>query len=411
MTTTSSIRIDLNALEGNLEAVATLAGGGVADWKRVCAVVKSDAYGLGAPRIAGSMAEMGIRTFAAYSPEEALSVATAARGADVLVLMPVHQLDRGGAAMHLLANEKLHFTAHSIDQVRDLEFEAAELGIVLPLHLELDTGMGRGGCEERDALQILAQISQSPRLRLAGVMTHLPDALDDADSARDRGRRFRSFLEAAGDLVPAKVLRHAAATAALHDSTLRLDMVRVGLAWTGYHPRGAGITPSSIKLQPAISWWSRLVQVRRLSAGRSIGYGCTTTIDRDTIAGLVPVGYADGLPSSRTGPHRLVVHGQRGAVSVPVLGRMNMDQCVVDLTDVGPVDPNADVEIISADADSPVALPRVAARSEVMPYELLCGLSARIPRIIVAGGVRAKSDQPAGIAIDPIESKNRIGFG
>jgi alanine racemase len=90
---------------------------------------------------------------------------------------------------------------------------------------------------------------------------------------------------------------------------------------------------------------------------------------------------------------------------------MNMDQCVVDLTDVGPVDPNADVEIISADADSPVALPRVAARSEVMPYELLCGLSARIPRIIVAGGVRAKSDQPAGIAIDPIESKNRIGFG
>ena len=90
---------------------------------------------------------------------------------------------------------------------------------------------------------------------------------------------------------------------------------------------------------------------------------------------------------------------------------MNMDQCVVDLTDVGPVDPNADVEIISADADSPVALPRVAARSEVMPYELLCGLSARIPRIIVAGGVRAKSDQPTGIVIDPIESKHRIGFG
>ena len=84
---------------------------------------------------------------------------------------------------------------------------------------------------------------------------------------------------------------------------------------------------------------------------------------------------------------------------------------MVDLTDVGPVDPNADVEIVSADADSPVALPRVAARSEVMPYELICGLSARIPRIIVAGGVRAKSDQPAGIVIDPIESKHRIGFG
>ncbi|MDA0296016.1 MAG: alanine racemase [Planctomycetota bacterium] len=411
MTTTSSIRIDLDALERNLEAVAKVAGGGVPDWNRVCAVVKSDAYGLGAPRIAGSMAEMGVRTFAAYNPEEAISVATAARGADVLVLMPVHELDRSGAAMHLLADEKLHFTAHSIDQVQDLEEEAARLGIVLPMHLELDTGMGRGGCEERDALGILAHIGQSPRMRVAGVMTHLPDALDDADSARDRGRRFRLFLEGAGDLVPAGALRHAAATAALHDSSLRFDMVRVGLAWTGHFPRGAAATQASIKLQPAISWWSRLIQIRRLSAGRSIGYGCTTTIDRDTVAGLVPVGYADGLPSSRTGPHRLVVHGQRGPVSVPVLGRMNMDQCVVDLTDVGPVDPNADVEIISADVDSPVALPRVSARSEVMPYELLCGLSPRIPRVIVAGGVRAESNPQPGVAVGSIESQNRIGFG
>jgi alanine racemase len=411
MTTTSSIRIDLDALEGNLEAVAKVAGGGIPDWKRVCAVVKSDAYGLGAPRIAGSMAAMGIRTFAAYHPKEALSVASAARGADVLVLMPVHQLDRSGAAMHLLADGKLHFTAHSIDQVRDLELEAAGLGIVLPMHLELDTGMGRGGCEDRDALGILAHIKKSSRMRLAGVMTHLPDALDDADSARDRGRRFRLFLEEAGDLVPAEALCHAAATAALHDSTLRFDMVRVGLAWTGHHPRGTALTPSSISLKPVISWWSRLIQVRRLSAGRTIGYGCTTTIDRDTVAGLVPVGYADGLPSSRTGPHRLVVHGQRGAVSVPVLGRMNMDQCVVDLTDVGPVDAHADVEIISADADSPVALPRVAARSEVMPYELLCGLSARIPRMIVTGGVRTESNQSTELAVDPVESRNRIGFG
>jgi alanine racemase len=90
---------------------------------------------------------------------------------------------------------------------------------------------------------------------------------------------------------------------------------------------------------------------------------------------------------------------------------MNMDQCVVDLTDVGPVDAHADVEIISADADSPVALPRVAARSEVMPYELLCGLSARIPRMIVTGGVRTESNQSTELAVDPVESRNRIGFG
>ena len=411
MTTASSIRIDLAALEGNLEAIARLLGGGHPAPDRICAVVKSDAYGLGAARIAGSMASMGIRNFAAYQPQEAIEVATAAHGASVLVLMPVHQLDRAGAARHLLAAGRLHYTAHTLEQVRDLEAEAAPLGIVLPVHLELDTGMGRGGCEGPDARRILEFVEGSRRLRIAGVMTHLPDALDDPDTARDRGRRFRRFLEDAGDLVPDDAVRHVSATAALQDASLRFDMARIGLGWTGHLPRATATDRSGLRLRPAISWWSRLIQIRRIQAGRTIGYGCTERIERDTVAGLVPVGYADGLPSSRLGAHRVVIHGKQGPVTAPVLGRMNMDQCVVDLTEVGPVDDDASVEVVSADPDSSVSLPRVAARADVMPYELLCGLSPRIPRVMVAGGSLATSDQ-----IAPIESKAavrgpRIGFG
>jgi len=411
MTTTSSIRIDLDALEGNLEAIARLVGGGHPAPDRICAVVKSDAYGLGAARIAGSMASMGIRNFAAYQPQEAIEVATAARGASVLVLMPVHQLDRAGAARHLLASGRLHYTAHTLEQVRDLEAEAAPLGIVLPVHLELDTGMGRGGCEEPDAHRILDTVAGSRRLRLAGVMTHLPDALDDPDTARERGRRFRRFLEDAGDLVPDDAVRHVSATAALQDASLRFDMARIGLGWTGHLPRPASTDRSGLRLRPAISWWSRLVQVRRIEAGRTIGYGCTERIERDTIAGLVPVGYADGLPPSRVGGHRVVVHGKHGPVAAPVLGRMNMDQCVVDLTDVGPVDADASVEVVSSDPDSMVSLPRVAARADVMPYELLCGLSPRIPRVVVAGGSLAESDRPASIESKTAVRGPRVGFG
>ncbi|MCP4013369.1 MAG: alanine racemase [Phycisphaeraceae bacterium] len=411
MTTTSSIRIDLDALEGNLEAIARLVGGGNPAPDRICAVVKSDAYGLGAARIAGSMASMGIRNFAAYQPQEAIEVATAARGASVLVLMPVHQLDRAGAARHLLASGRLHYTAHTLEQVRDLEAEAAPLGIVLPVHLELDTGMGRGGCEEPDARRILETVAGSRRLRLAGVMTHLPDALDDPDTARERGRRFRRFLEDAGDLVPDDAVRHVSATAALQDASLRFDMARIGLGWTGHLPRPASTDRSGLRLRPAISWWSRLVQVRRIEAGRTIGYGCTERIERDTIAGLVPVGYADGLPPSRVGGHRVVVHGKHGPVAAPVLGRMNMDQCVVDLTDVGPVDADASVEVVSSDPDSVVSLPRVAARADVMPYELLCGLSPRIPRVVVAGGSLAESDRPASIESKTAVRGPRVGFG
>ncbi|MAD20484.1 MAG: alanine racemase [Planctomycetaceae bacterium] len=411
MTTTSSIRIDLDALEGNLEAIARLVGGGRPAPDRICAVVKSDAYGLGAARIAGSMASMGIRNFAAYQPEEAVEVATAARGASVLVLMPVHQLDRAGAARHLLAAGRLHYTAHTLDQVRDLEREAAPLGIVLPVHLELDTGMGRGGCEERDALRILEHVAESRRLRLAGVMTHLPDALDDPDTARDRGRRFRRFLAEAGGLVPEDAVRHVSATAALQDASLRFDMARIGLGWTGHLPRPLAEDGSGLRLRPAISWWSRLIQIRRIEAGRTIGYGCTERIDRETIAGLVPVGYADGLPPSRVGSHRLVVHGRHGPVAVPVLGRMNMDQCVVDLTEVGPIDADASVEVVSSEPDSVVSLPRVAARADVMPYELLCGLSTRIPRVVVAGGSLAEPNRVPAIDAEPPIRSPRVGFG
>ena len=106
---------------------------------------------------------------------------------------------------------------------------------------------------------------------------------------------------------------------------------------------------------------------------------------RETLAGLVPVGYADGLPLSRSEPHRVAVDAGAGPVTVPVLGRVNMDQCVVDLTDVGPVAPGATVEIISAKAGSAVSLDRVAARAGVLPYQILCGLNPRIPRVMVAG--------------------------
>ncbi|MCP4495965.1 MAG: hypothetical protein GY825_04200, partial [Phycisphaeraceae bacterium] len=354
---------------------------------------------------------MGIRNFAAYQPQEAIEVATAARRASGPALMPVHQLDRAGAARHLLASGRLHYTAHTLEQVRDLEAEAAPLGIVLPVHLELDTGMGRGGCEEPDARRILETVAGSRRLRLAGVMTHLPDALDDPDTARERGRRFRRFLEDAGDLVPDDAVRHVSATAALQDASLRFDMARIGLGWTGHLPRPASTDRSGLRLRPAISWWSRLVQVRRIEAGRTIGYGCTERIERDTIAGLVPVGYADGLPPSRVGGHRVVVHGKHGPVAAPVLGRMNMDQCVVDLTDVGPVDADASVEVVSSDPDSVVSLPRVAARADVMPYELLCGLSPRIPRVVVAGGSLAESDRPASIESKTAVRGPRVGFG
>lgn len=413
MTATSTIRLDLDALAGNLEAVASLAAGDGhrLGLERLCAVVKADAYGLGAARLAAAMARIGIRRFAAYGTDEAITVAEAAPEATVLVLQPIRELDHGGGLPGLLSRGRVHLTAHQLSQVESLAREAARLGIVLPLHLELDTGMGRGGCGEDDGLEILRRIALDPRLRLAGLMTHLPDAVGDPITAIDRGRRFERFIETAGDLVPDDAVRHVSATASLESASLRFDQVRIGIAWIGYGSRSLAGRVDPAPLRPIVSWWSRLVQIRRLEAGRTVGYGCTVTTTRDTIAGLVPVGYADGLPPSRGDePHRLVVHGRLGPVAVPVLGRMNMDQCVVDLTDVGPIDDDAAVEVISSDPDSPAALDRVAARAGCLPYQVLCGLSPRLPRLLVAGsGASVQTATPP--VIENRAAARRLGLG
>ncbi len=414
MTATSTIRLDLDALAGNLEAVAAL---GSADGRpfgldRLCAVVKADGYGLGAARIAAAMHRMGVRRFAAYGVDEAVEVADAAPHATVLILQPVRSFGAGGGLPGLLSRGRLHATAHQVAQVEDLAGEAARLGIILPLHLEIDTGMGRGGCDPDEAMEVLAAIAEDPRLRLAGLMTHLPDAVGDPMSAIERGRRFERFIEDAGDLVPADAVRHVAATAGLGGASLRFDQVRVGLAWVGYGAEALAGRPDPVALRPIVSWWSRLVQVRRLAAGRTIGYGCTVTTTRETVAGLVPVGYADGLPPTRGDEsHRLIVHGRMGPVAVPVLGRMNMDQCVVDLTDVGPFDEDAAVEILSSDPASPASLDRVASRAAVLPYQILCGLSARIPRLLVAGSGGRVENAPAATVSRFDSGSRRLGHG
>ena len=272
--------------------------------------------------------------------------------------------------------------------------------------------MGRGGCDPDEAMEVLAAIAEDPRLRLAGLMTHLPDAVGDPMSAIERGRRFERFIEDAGDLVPADAVRHVAATAGLGGASLRFDQVRVGLAWVGYGAEALAGRPDPVALRPIVSWWSRLVQVRRLAAGRTIGYGCTVTTTRETVAGLVPVGYADGLPPTRGDEsHRLIVHGRMGPVAVPVLGRMNMDQCVVDLTDVGPFDEDAAVEILSSDPASPASLDRVASRAAVLPYQILCGLSARIPRLLVAGSGGRVENAPAATVSRFDSGSRRLGHG
>ena len=390
----STIRLDRDALDENLQLIRS-----VLDPKTAfCAVVKADAYGVGAERIVPRMVEQGVDLLAVYSLAEAAEIGVFSGSTPILVLMPVREIDRGAATLGLLARNRLHLVAHSEDQVACLEDEVAVFGNLLHLHLELDTGMGRGGCDLKEASKVLKQIAANPRLRLAGVMTHLPDPVGDPDMARRQKDQLAEFVAAHRELIPAECAIHAAASAGvISDDSLRMDMVRLGLAWTGLVDHLPSSASRGIELRdglrPVLSWWSDIIHLRQIPKGQSVGYGTGWQAPRDSLIGVVPAGYAHGFPMPLRGSsHRVVVHGCSGPVSVPVVGPVNMDQITLDLTNAGPVVPGDAVELISSDPHSPAHLLRLADRAGLKPHAVLAGLNQRIPRVMVAGHTQAEQN-------------------
>lgn len=385
MNSPSTIRLDRDALDDNLDLIRRLTGPDGA----VCGVVKANAYGLGADRIVPRMVASNVDMLAVYSLAEAAEIAAMSSPVPLLVLMAVHELDRGAATLSLLAHDRLHLVVHDLDHLASLEREVATFGFVLRLHLELDTGMGRGGCSTSEAAAVLQRIAVNPRLELHGIMTHFADSAADRESAREQRSLVLAFSRDHAALIPKNCRLHAAATGALDDSAMRLDMVRVGLAWTGLvDGTVAGQPPQGplASLRSIVSLWSEVVQVRHIEAGKRVGYGSLWEAKRRSTIGIVPVGYAHGLPAPQRGhTHRLMVATPSGPREVPVIGAVNMDQVSVDLTDVGPIGRGAAVEVLSSDRSSPAYLAKVANRTGLSPYAIVTGLSPRLPRVMVAG--------------------------
>ena len=410
--------IDLSALDHNLATIRGMLSPGV----QLGAVVKADAYGLGAARIARRMAAH-VDMLVVFGLDEAEVVHAAAPATPVLALMPCHHVDAGGPMHGMLLRGLLHLTAHDAGQVARLERVAEALGVRIPLHVEVDTGLGRGGCLPAEASALVTHIRSSERLRLAGAFTHYASA-GGSESATDAQReRFEAW--AAHAPIPDGCLLHSASTfAAIRDRRFHHGMVRVGLAWTGLAFEGTRDGRSmgqAHTLRPMFSWRSHVMQVRTLPAGAAVGYGSRWVARVPSVVGLVPVGYADGYPllpmDSRTlrpsQPERRVVrvqYGPEGAggwAEAPVIGAVSMDQIAVDLTAVAGVlaegGLGATVEVVSADPSAPNHAARVASLTGQHAYELLCRVPARVARRYVAAEepvVRVPTEPaPARVAI------------
>jgi alanine racemase len=399
MRDTSVVEIDLAAIGHNMAVLRRIVGPDCL----ICPVVKADAYGLGAVRVARMLLHAGASMLAVYTRDEVAEIFGAALGGPVLVLMPVRSIDRADEVYRGLVCGRLHLSVHDLEHLEDLVRMAERFAVSIPLHLEIDTGLSRGGCPLDDVPRVLERIAAHPRLVLAGIYTHFAAADTDPDLTDVQDERFETLLREHAALIPSDCLVHVANTgAALGRHAYHKSMIRVGQAWAGYGPetiRHDRVLEEAWELRPAVSWSSEIIQLKRIERRAKVGYGAAWTARRPSLLGLVPVGYADGYPSALGRPDRdrrppvnvsVVFDTADGPqrVDAPVVGRVSMDQITIDLTDVETSAPGRDglrvgvpVELITPHRDATNHLVRLAEAAGEPPYEMLCRLNPRIRRV------------------------------
>jgi alanine racemase len=424
----SVIEIDLAAIQHNLRVLRRIVGPTCG----LCPILKADAYGLGARPIAPRLEAAGADMVAVYTLDQAADLFGAALEMPVLVLMPVRELDSVHAFYRALISGRLHLTVHDGRHLDDLVGLTRRFGVAIPVHLEVDTGMSRGGCRIEEAPALLQRIATTPRLELAGIFTHFARADRDVAFTDRQMAVFDKLVAEHRALLGSQTIVHAAnSIATIRHRRYHKAMVRIGMAWAGYGPewitRGRVITEAR-DLRSAVRWTSQIVQVKTIEAGTPVGYGSTWTAKRRSVVATVPVGYADGYPleltstDARSRPASVRVLGEGGATGsglatafAPTIGAVNMDQITLDLTDLwhGTIEPDwsqrrghecvgTTVELIGRDPEAANHPSNLARTLGIVTHVLLSHLSPRLRRVY-------RVEQEAVATVATVEGPSRVG--
>ena len=363
--------IDLDALSANLDAVREKTG------TAVMAVIKADAYGHGAIPVARLLQDK-CAFFGVSSILEALELRQAGLTIPILVLgyTPVD-------AYETAIRQGIRPAIFHWEDALALSEAAQRLQATAPFHFAIDTGMSRIGFQAaEESADLCAKIAALPGLFAEGLFSHFATA-DCADLSRTHAqaalyRRFDEMLKARGINIP---IRHLNNSAGVMNFDTHYEMVRSGIVTYGLYPSGE-VDPSLLKLKPALSWRSLVTHVKTLPPGREISYGGTYVTTKDTVVATLPVGYADGYRRSLSGKFHVLIQGKKA----PILGRICMDQMMVDVTDIPGVTPGDQVTLIGTDGDETITAEEIAAAADSFNYEFVCGISRRVPRIYVKDG-------------------------
>jgi alanine racemase len=363
------LEIDLAALRANYRNIVALVGPEV----RVLVVVKADAYGHGLVEVAACLARAGATIFGVADVAEGRRLRESGIVGEVVVMLG----GRTGSPAELLKYD-LTPVVYDRDYLRELAGVAAAAGRQVPVHLKVDTGMGRLGILPGELPEFLALIGNLPALRLVGILSHfpMPDG-EDLAPTREQNRRFSELVAAVGGAGKTPVIHIANSAAFLREPGSRHDLIRPGITLYGYYPGSDPAMRERLKLQPVMSFKSRILQVKEVAAGSGISYGHLFRTERPTRLAVLPVGYADGYLRRLTGRAQVLIGGQR----VPVVGRICMNLCMADITGLDGVGPGDEVVLLGRQGSEEISADELAAWQETISYEVLCLFGASNPRV------------------------------
>ncbi len=380
-TSTKRAEIDIGALQNNyracLEKLRQTAPG-----VRILSVVKADGYGHGDKTCVCALLDAGCDFFAVSCPEEAFRVREQAESkADILILGYTAPQSAPQLAKHNLIQTLL-----SPAYAKELAAVVKQENLApLRIHIAVDTGMGRIGYPARtekeidETVQNILSLAKDGAFEICGMFTHFARADEELATSKEkttvqieRYRTLKQKLEENGMVIPFHHVSNSAAALTRPDDIF--DGVRLGLCL--YTP--PAYTPKRLHLQPVMHLSADVIHIQTIPAGESVGYGGRFTALNDTPIGVLPIGYADGIPRSLRGAS-LTLHTEKGNFPVKIIGSVCMDQCMIDLSGV-----DAKVgDRVSFFGHTPGALLKLAEHAGTIPYELLCAISLRVPRSII----------------------------
>jgi alanine racemase len=364
------VEIDPLALAANTRAICEYLG----PQTQLLAVIKADAYGHGAVAVAGVVLAHGATWLGVATLAEAMQLRRAGIEAPILLLGGIHTIQQVQALLYW----RVEPTLATWDQLRLLAQVAQQEGRVLPVHVDVDTGMSRLGVPWQEAVSLVAAVHRTPSLRLASIYSHLATA-DDPDSrfVWVQQQRLNAVLQGVQRLgIPCPHVHLANSAGMLLDRQLHYDMVRVGLALYGYAPAPhlEGILP----LQPVLQVRARIVQVKEIGPGTGVSYGHRFVATQRMRLATVGIGYADGVPRGLSNRMTALVAGQR----VRQVGMITMDQLMLDVTPVPEVQVGQVVTLIGREGAHQITAQDWAKELNTITWEILCGFKHRLPRVL-----------------------------